>query len=90
MIESCGNCRFWRRVQPMQPMGHCRFNPPTPLVVGMQQNKITQQVQPIVDSFWPMLPDTEWCGGWGLRLGAVDMKELDARQFEDADTEGSA
>lgn len=90
MNKTCGTCLFWRRAQPMQPLGNCQARPPVPLTIGMMQNKITGQTQPMIDSFWPMTPDTEWCGHWTLRPSAVDMKALDLDALDEKAMEGNA
>ena len=65
--ETCGNCRYWKRMQPERPQGMCRKRPPTMLLLGMAPHPMNpKQQMPITDSFWPPIPETEWCGKWAL------------------------
>lgn len=65
VISACRNCRFWKvNEQSGGKVGICRRLPPTVLIVGMQQNTITRQTQPLVDSFHPLIPAEAWCGEW--------------------------
>lgn len=79
--ETCGECKFFRRVAPMQPMGTCHAGPPTLILLGR-----THDNRPVTDSFWPMVPDTEFCGGWkqAPRPSAlnIDLTKLDVEQLE--------
>lgn len=63
--ESCGNCRFWKRQTPGHPDGLCRGGRPTVLLVGMAPHPLSpKQGVPMVNSFWPPAPESEWCGDW--------------------------
>lgn len=85
MTESCGNCKFFRRVQPMQPMGKCHRNPPVTYVVGQQKTPLGQ-VQTLADSFWPVVPDTDFCGEWKIAgrpaAASIDLTTLDVKELE--------
>lgn len=65
---TCGNCRFGFK-QDGVPTIQCRYGPPAPLFLGMQQDGtplIGQQVraQPIVMAYFPSLMPEFWCGKW--------------------------
>lgn len=83
--ESCGDCKFFRRVRPMQPIGKCHRNPPVTFVVGQVKSQLGQ-VQALADSFWPTVPDTDFCGEWKAapRHAAldIDLTKLDVEQLE--------
>ena len=90
MVNNCGNCQFFRRAAPNQPLGVCRARPPVPMLVGMLKHPVTQEPVPRNDSFWPQVPDTEWCGAHQERprmsknapeidLGKLDITELEGR-----------
>lgn len=85
MISTCGSCRFFRRRETGHPMGHCHSRAPAVMFVGMAndikghpiQHPASGQFMANVDSFWPALPDTEWCGDHQPRLVKdVDLSEL--------------
>lgn len=66
--KTCGNCLFFKRFQAFQPIGTCRFNPPTVLLVGMRQPQLSSQAPiPVTDGFWAPTTDAEWCGKWEER-----------------------
>ncbi len=65
--EACAGCCFWKRITEGQPMGLCHFNPPTLLLLGMRQHPVMpNQGVPVTDTFWPAVPESEWCGQWRL------------------------
>ena len=79
--ESCGTCRYWRRSAPLQPIGLCRRRPPTLVFMGTLQGG-----KPVTDTFWPMVPDLEWCGehaargnGRTIDLAAIDVDALEGQ-----------
>jgi|HubBroStandDraft_5_1064220.scaffolds.fasta_scaffold583033_1 hypothetical protein len=78
-MPGCGSCNFFRRIQLGQAMGHCRARPPTLVLLGMNANH-----KPVTDTFWPMVPDHEWCGEFEVRpsFGEIDFTELDAVPVE--------
>lgn len=85
--ETCGNCKFFRRVQPMQIMGTCHGRPPTLLLLGR-----TQAGQPVTDSFWPIVPETEFCGAFVRQISAraQALEHIDMSKLNIEDLEGSA
>lgn len=89
MTESCGNCRFWLRAQVLQPGGWCRFNPPVTLAVGQTLNKITNEPTPRIDTAFPVIMDTGWCGKWAPRP-SIDVRALDMAQLDPEAMEGRA
>lgn len=74
----------------MQAAGVCRQQPPQTMVAGALKNPTTGEVMPRVDSFWPQIPDTEWCGQWKLRPSAIDMDAIDLSALSEASVEGNA
>lgn len=89
MTNTCGNCLFFRRHQALQPMGVCREKPPLQLMVGQMVNKITNQPEPLIGTYWPQVPDTEWCGSWSPRFSGVDRTLIDISK-SDVPMEGQA
>lgn len=84
LIESCGSCRFFRRLQVGQAGGVCRAWPPVPMVAGIMKHPTTGETFPRVNTYWPEIPDSEWCGayekrahGAGIDLGKLDIEELE-------------
>lgn len=79
-VESCGSCRFWKRHKDGQPSGMCRQKPPAVIMIGMQPHPIAKnQGMPIVDSFWPPIPESEWCGQWSAAAKTyadIDLSKL--------------
>ena len=86
--KACGGCEYFRRGQVGQAMGVCRGAPPVPMVVGMGQDMSGKPV-PIVNTYWPQVPDSEVCGHWERKvdLAAIDLTKLD---LEEAVSEGTA
>jgi hypothetical protein len=78
--ESCGSCRFWRRNEKGKPSGVCRQTQPTAFIIAMVAHPIMKNQQiPIVDSFWPPIPESEWCGQWEAPkapLSEIDLSRL--------------
>lgn len=85
--KSCGNCQFFQRVALGNPLGNCRARPPVPLMLGM--GKGPAGPVPVVNTYWPQLPDNAWCGGWEQKVH-VDIGALDVKALETADAEGNA
>lgn len=81
--HNCGSCMYFRRGNPGQPLGVCRARPPVPMMVGTAKNMAGQMV-PLTDTFWPQVPDTEWCGSWSsrLELSAIDLTALQPEEME--------
>lgn len=81
MMASCGNCRFFvpqaktksRTTQQEIEIGGCRAHAPTPIVVGMQQHPITQQMQPLIDGYFPPTNEELWCGDYLPRHSLIDV-----------------
>lgn len=83
--ENCGSCKFFRRAEPMNPVGVCRALPPTVMMVGMSKHPISGQQVPVTNTYWPQIPDSEWCGAWLLRtaMGAnIDLTKIDVDALE--------
>ena len=81
--EECGSCRFFRRNEIGQPRGVCRSLPPVPLMSGMAKHPVSGELFPVIKTYWPEIPDTEWCGGYVRKV----YTPLD---LESAELEGSA
>lgn len=83
IAEECGTCRFFRRAQIGQQGGVCRARPPVPLMLGMLKHPVTGEMFPAVKTYWPEIPDTEWCGGYTRKaFGKVDLEKLDAAELD--------
>lgn len=82
MEESCGNCRFFRRIRIGQAGGVCRAKPPVPMLIGAQSNPHTNEQFPIINTYWPQIPDTEWCGEYARRVvPQVDLSKLSLEEL---------
>lgn len=57
--EACGNCRFFHSGGNAD---FCRRHAPVPLALGLRPNPITKQVEPLVDSYFPVTGASLWCG----------------------------
>lgn len=61
--ETCGYCRFWDRVEKGKAMGACHRNPPTLVMIGSAPHPVmTNRMVPVVDTFWPQVPEAAYCG----------------------------
>lgn len=83
-MSNCGRCKFFRRIEVMQASGHCRSRPPFVVSGGFAQG------QPQALTYWPTVPDTEWCGDWTERPRAVSTAGIDLAKVDASDIEGSA
>ena len=84
--EECGTCRYFRRAQIGQPLGVCRARPPVPVMAGMVKHPVTGEAFPQVKTYWPEIPDSEWCGTYIRKpFGVADLEQMDA-----AEASGSA
>lgn len=82
-IESCGSCRFFSRLGPGNPVGNCRARAPQVVMTGQIQNKITGEVVPMVQTYWPQVPDAAWCGDFTKRpYQDVDLATLSQEAME--------
>lgn len=60
---TCGTCIFFVPAKEGAPVGFCRRNAPTPLFLGLRPPKLAGQApEPMVDTFFPMVNITVWCG----------------------------
>lgn len=87
MDETCGCCKFFRRMAPLQPAGTCHAVPPTAILIGRNQLNA-----PVVNSFWPITADTEFCGAFKERATdrAVALEHIDLTKLDVEELEGSA
>ena len=65
------------------PMGLCRERPPTLVHLGMMEHPVTHKPQPVNDTFWPQVPEHEWCGHWKPQKGAY--AKIDLTQITEAE-----
>jgi hypothetical protein len=84
--RACGNCGFFRRHQLGRPLGNCHANPPTLVFIGQAQNA-AGGVVPLTNTYWPAIPDTEWCGAHQPK---IDLGAIDADALQAAPAEGTA
>lgn len=84
LIESCGSCRFFRRAQIGQAAGVCRAHPPVPMPVGAVKHSVTGEIFPKINTYWPEIPDSEWCGAYEKRAygPGIDLAKLDVQELE--------
>lgn len=69
---ACGSCRFFVPPDEGQgDIGHCRFNPPT-LIMIPTMNPLTHQQGMSHASFFPPVNAAYWCGQW--KDGAPNVK----------------
>jgi hypothetical protein len=82
--EACGACRFFRRIEIGNPMGHCRGATPTLVMVGLAARPNNQEPLPVTRTYWPAIPDTEWCGVFERSAGfaGIDMSLLNTAAIE--------
>ena len=86
VTRGCGGCAFFKRIRIGQPGGFCRARPPSVLMVGMGEGFDRRPI-PVVNTYWPQVPDTEWCGEWGPKL---DLTAIDPEALQNAEMEGTA
>jgi hypothetical protein len=62
VIESCGTCKFYRRL----PSPRCCVEPPRTFVVPIPQQSLTGQVEMAitVHGAFPPVKESEWCARW--------------------------
>jgi hypothetical protein len=62
LIKNCGNCAaFEPAPKGAKGTGTCHRGRPTPIFLGWGQHPVTHQQIPMVDSWFPPLPDVQWC-----------------------------
>ena len=84
---NCGDCAHFERHAINNPGGTCHGVPPTPILVGMRQDPVTQAPVPIINTYPPQITDMYWCGSAKAR---VDVRSLSAASLEQAVVEGEA
>jgi hypothetical protein len=63
---TCGSCAAGVPIHNDQVQ--CRFMPPTPFIVGVQQHPLQgMPPQPVVNCFFPVLADHFWCRQYQAR-----------------------
>jgi hypothetical protein len=93
MVETCGGCKFFKRMTPLQPGGWCRARSPIPVFTGpIQRRNALGEVEiiPNVGSFFPQTSDVEWCGEWQARPAENRMAAIDLGKLDVGELEGSA
>lgn len=85
--HTCGNCRYFRRAEVGRALGHCHESPPS--VVALVKTTPDGQVFTTADTFWPMMPDSEWCGAW-IAKAAFDARAIDLKSLNTEAIEGTA
>ena len=85
MNPTCGTCKYFKRREVGNIMGACHSRGPSVMFGGMLTDANGQQVRnlrtgqfvPNIDSYWPPVPDTEWCGDHAARpVGDIDLSKL--------------
>lgn len=76
---NCGSCLYFTSQAGVPGNGGvCRFSPPTPMIVGMQQTPALVGlpggggVQPVLGSHFPPVRADQWCGCYRARPAEVD------------------
>lgn len=87
--RSCGNCQYFRRIEPKHPGGVCRARPPIPVMVGMAKHPVSGQPVAVINTYWPEIPDVEWCGAHELRAD-IALQSIDLSRLDTTDVSGSA
>ena len=87
--DTCGGCRYWMKNgitdQNGTHYGACRKSPPKVFLLGVMPPQLAgQRPQPVMDSFWPTLPEHAWCGKWAA--GAKSYVDIDLAQLKDEGT----
>jgi hypothetical protein len=59
--ESCGNCYYCEFQKPDDEVGACHANPPC-IAVLPQQNSFNKELSLSVQSIFPMVKRSAWCG----------------------------
>ena len=95
--SSCASCAAFFRFGPDAKAGACRAHAPVPMITGMIQPQLQgQRPRPLIDSFWPSVGESDWCGEHrpGAGRTAVPVVTPDALAeavaLANADVEGSA
>lgn len=70
-IAACSNCRFFKRNDRVPSAGMCRRYPATPVFMG-----INPQGGPVVNTLWPGMGDTDWCGEHQFAVHGLDLGEI--------------
>ena len=93
MNPTCASCRFFKRRNVGQAMGTCHSRAPVVMFIGMAndangqplRNMHTGQYLANIDTFFPAVPDTEWCGDHTARLiKDVDLSKLEPEELKEA------
>lgn len=87
--ESCGACKYFRRIQPMQAMGKCHGGLPQVFPVTKQT---PVGIQLFGETFFPMVPDTDFCGHFKERppARAAALEHIDLTKLNVEELEGNA
>lgn len=59
MVKSCSNCNAFAQIN--NQGGVCRAKPPIPMIVGATKNRITGQMEPLIQAIYPNLTHDSWC-----------------------------
>jgi len=86
--DNCGTCKCFRRAKVGQAMGVCRGGPPTVMLLGMAPSQLQGMPPiPVTNTFWPEVPDHEWCLSHTrrlpLELSKIDLSALDAAEMSE-------
>ncbi len=87
----CGNCPYFKRAVPMQPIGTCHESQPTVILLGFAPPRITgQDPQPKTGSFWPMTADIDLCARHPNFVTMQTLEHVDLSKLEAGEIEGTA
>jgi hypothetical protein len=87
----CGNCVYFKRAVPMQPVGTCHEKPPTVILLGFAPPRLAgKDPEPRTGSFWPMTADTEVCGNHPNFVTVQTIPEIDLSKLDTQEIEGTA
>jgi hypothetical protein len=74
MKNTCATCNAFLKGSNGKD-GVCRAEPPKPIMIGFGQSAIAmgmQDVQPVINSYFPTMMSDGWCRGWQAKVELVE------------------
>jgi hypothetical protein len=85
MNKTCSNCDAY--LVGDKDSGHCRARPPVPMVMGVRQNPISGQQEPVIHALFPVMNAKSWCREHQLKM---DLSKIDMSRLATLPVDGSA